>query len=296
MPSRWLTIVIVVVWFATTGKLVVDDLLPRLLPDTPPSLAIELTEEPKMERPSVFWNVLQDGKRVMRAKTQVKRIGRDEYELSAIYDPTEGKKDIAISGLLIRKMSSSYRINAAGDLLGVKMEVVGKPNLADWLKMVQENINVSIAGEVIEGKLAPHVTVSLSDVEEKRQVPEIKKRIEMLPEIKVPRGGTVLSPLHPANRVRNLVKGQTWTVPMYEPVSDSLGVLRGINTVPPLIRAKVRGQIEAFPLNRNKAEECLVVDYSGEGFSGTTWVSTTTSLVLMQEAVLGKTRWTMIRD
>jgi hypothetical protein len=89
-------------------------------------------------------------------------------------------------------MSSSYRINAAGDLLGVKMKVVGKPNLADWLKMVQENINVSIAGEVIEGKLAPHVTVSLSDVEEKRQVPEIEKRIEMLQEIKVPRGGTVL--------------------------------------------------------------------------------------------------------
>jgi hypothetical protein len=77
MPSRWLTIVIVVVWFATTGKLVVDDLLPRLLPDTPPSLAIELTEEPKMERPSVFWNVLQDGKRVMRQSAgETDRPGR----------------------------------------------------------------------------------------------------------------------------------------------------------------------------------------------------------------------------
>jgi hypothetical protein len=286
MPPRWLCAVIIVAWLATTGRLIVDDLMPRLMPGTPPSFAIELTEEPGMERPWVFWTVSRDGKDLLRARTKVQRVGREEYELSARYEPSEKESLVPLSGVLVRRMASSYRVNAAGDLLGVSIEIDGKPDLADWLRVVNADFTATITGDVDAGRMAPELKLRAVALE----------RTLRLPEVAVPRGGALLLPLHPVNRLRDLRPGQTWTMRLFDPVADSLSALQGLGGEPRLLRARVRPEAEALAEGAKVGEPCLVIDYAGEGFKGATWVSRQTGLVMMQEVMLSKGRWAMLRD
>jgi hypothetical protein len=287
MPPRWFCAVIILAWLATTGWLIVDDLLPRLLPGTPPSFAIELTEEPGMERPWLFWTVTRDGKEMLRARTKVQRVGRDEYELSARYEPSEKESLVPMSGVLVRRMASSYRVTKEGDrLLGVSVEIDGKPDLADWLRVVNADFTATITGDVDAGRMAPELKLRAAALE----------RTIRLPEVAVPRGGAVLLPLHPLNRLRNLRPGQAWTTRLVDPVADSLSALQGLGGEPRLLRARIRPEPEALAEGTRVGEPCLVIDYAGEGFKGATWVSRKSELVMMQEATLGKVRWAMLRD
>ncbi|MGL4549865.1 MAG: hypothetical protein ACRC33_01655, partial [Gemmataceae bacterium] len=144
----------------------------------------------------------------------------------------------------------------------------------------------TIEGEVAGGRMAPELTLRAVALERKMR----------LPEVAVPRGGAVLLPLHPVNRLRELRAGQAWTVRLFDPVADSLSALQGLGSEPRLLRARVRAEAEPLDEGGKAGEACLVIDYAGEGYRGSTWVSTRTGLVMRQEATLGKVRWAMVRD
>jgi hypothetical protein len=106
----------------------------------------------------------------------------------------------------------------------------------------------------------------------------------------------LLQPLHPVNRIRNLWPGQTWSVPIFDSVSDTLQSIQGAPPVPKLLRARVRPQTEPLDGGKRDSEECYVIDYTSDEVQASTWVSTRTGLVLLQEVLLDRTRWSLYRD
>lgn len=286
MPPRWMTLLIVVAWILTTGRLVFLDLLPRLIPGTPPAFSIELTDEPDQERAYTFWNLFREDRKVMRVKTRVKHIGRDEYDLSAQYDPADKDIEVPMGGVLVQRMTSSYRVNAAGDIRGVRVHVEGQPDVADWLRLAGGKLTLDVEGTVDRTILERSLTLQTAGL----------KRTAPLPEIAVPRGGAILMPFHPAHRLRDLWAGQSWTVWLFDPVEDALKALQGGDPEPRPLRARVAAELETLEEGGRVGEACRVIDWVGDGIEARTLVSERTGLVMLQEVKVGKVRWRMVRD
>jgi hypothetical protein len=287
MPPRWLCAIILLLWLFTTAKLLRDDLLPHLMPGTPPSFTIDLVEETDNQKMYTPWTLYRNGKKHMLVRTRVEKPGRDLFELSAEYLPLERGTTAHINGMNIRRMFSAYRVNPEGELRGVRVEIQGQPELPLFgdLKI---DLQISIEGQVAEGKMATLIKGKGLGFE--KEYP--------LPPVDVPRGGGLLQPLHPVNRIRDLRPGQTWSVPVFDSVSDTLSSMspQGVPAVPKVLRARVRPQAEPLDGGKRDSEECYVIDYTSDEVQASTWVSTRTGLVLLQEVLLDRTRWAMYRD
>ncbi|MFQ3593816.1 MAG: hypothetical protein SNJ82_11615 [Gemmataceae bacterium] len=289
MPPRWFCMLILILWMFTTAKLLRDDLLPHLLPGTPPTFTIDLVEETDNQKMYTPWTLYKDDMKWMNVRTRVEKPERDLFELSAEYLPLERGTMAHINGMNIKRMFSAYRVNPEGELRGIRVEIQGQteiPALKDLLKAPKIDLELSIEGQVVDGKMAPRVKGKGLGFEKEYQ----------LPEVAVPRGGGLLQPLHPVNRIRGLRPGQTWSVPLFDSVSDSLSSFHSAPAVPKRLRAIVRPQPERFEHGRRASEECYVIDYRNDEIQAATWVSTSTGLVLLQEVVLDRTRWAMYRD
>lgn len=286
MPSRGICLGIVLFWLGFNGWLFFTDLLPRLLPGQPPPYTIDLVEETRTRRPHINWIVYHENELVFRARTEVGHPDHDLFDLAAEFYPQAGAPPVPIHGILIKRMKSYYRVNANGDLLGLSVEIEGSPQFAQVLKLIGADFVASIDGEVSAGHLSPQLTLRMPGVEKKRE----------LPPVQIPRGCSVLLPLHPLNRIQGLREGQSWTIRIFDPLADSLQALQGSVGELRLLRARVRPRSEAFDWGRRRGTECLVVDYDGDNFKGSTWVSKQRGLVLAQEAILDNQRWTMYRD
>ena len=296
MPPRWLSILIVAVWLLFSGRLVVRDLLPRLLPGEPPPYTIDLVEEVRTTRSYVDWMVLHNGRSVFRSQSRVlhSRRDRDEFELTAEFHPLKPGDRVALHGVLVSRMVSTYRVTGAGDLLGLSVEVAGTPQLAELIPFVGgADFRLSIDGTVKDGRLEPRVRFGLGDK---------GMREFALPAVAVRRGGSVLLPLHPVNRLAGLSPGESWHMTVLDPLGDSLATLGGGGGEVRILRARVRDEAVEFvaPSDQNwrrrKPVACLVIDYEGDDFTASTWVERERGLVMCQEATLGGDRWLMYRE
>jgi len=285
MPPRWFCLLILALWMLTTAKLLHDDLLPHLLPGTPPTFTIDLVEETENQRMFTPWTLYKGDTRWMNVRTRVEKTDRELFELSAEYLPLERGTTAHINGLNIKRMFSAYRVNAQGELRGIRVEIAGIPEIPG-LKDLPIDPQLRIEGQVVEGKMAPRVQVKSLGFEKEYQ----------LPEVAVPRGGGLLQPLHPVNRIRDLRPGQTWSVPVFDSVSDALSSIKGAPAVPKRLRAVVRPKPERLEHGGRISEECYVIDYTSDEVQASTWVGIRTGLVLLQEVVLDRTRWAMYRD
>jgi hypothetical protein len=285
MPPRWFCFLVLVLWVLTTGRLLWNDLLPHLLPGNPPPYTIDLVEETETQRMYIPWTLNKDDQAIMMVRTRVEKVGRDLFELSAEYLPSEKGKTAPISGMNVKRMFSAYQVNSEGELRGIRVEVLGQPDIP-WLGNLQFDLDLHIEGKVTSGQMAPIVTGKVLGQE---------KRIEM-PPVDVPRGGGLLQPLHPVNRIRDLRPGQAWTVPVFDSLADSMQSIQGVGSVPRVLRARVRPAPEVLEGGKRKPEECYVIDYTSDEIQATTWVSTRTGLVLAQKVLLNNTRWAMYRD
>jgi hypothetical protein len=298
MPSRGLSVLIVLFWLAFNGWLLCHDIVPRLLPGQPPPYSIELVEEARTSRAYILWSVEKDGERIAQARTGVEHPSRNVFELvSTLTPPIKGVGFRAVDGLLIHKMQSTYRVDETGDLLGLEVLVDAKGDPTHPLLRWMPAFHAAIEGEVDDGTMAPRLTV---------QFPEAalsKKEYSFdFQKVKLPRGGSVLLPLHPVNRLRGLRPGQSWTMQALDPLSDLLGALPGIAGRDAtfqgdlrLLRASVRQEEVLLSRDRYHDVPCLVIDYDGD-MQGSTWVARKTGLVMRQEAFIGKTHWAMYRD
>jgi hypothetical protein len=264
---------IVLFWLLSTGWLFWNDLLPRLLPGQPPPYTIDPVEEAQRQRPFIDFTVLHNGAKAFRARTEVARTERDVYELSAELTRVPGGKPVVANVGLVQRMSSRYRVSAAGDLLGVSVRLSGKVPLA------AADIALELAGDVEGAKLPLGGTLELAGVAKSLQPRDVP----------VGRGGSMLLPLHPVNRMRGLRPGQSWTTYALEPVPAPGG---GVE----FLRARVRDKEEQFDQGRRHGEPCLVIDYTGDRLRVSTWVSRATGLVLAQEVTQDRDRWTLSRE
>ena len=291
MPPRWLSILIVAVWLLFSGRLVVRDLLPRLLPGRPPPYSIDLVEEIRSGRSHVDWAVLHDGKKVFRSLSRVLHPEPDVFELTAEFLPLSEGKRVPLHGMLVLSMASTYRVTGGGDLLGLSVEIVGTPQLAQTLRLLGDtDFRITIDGEVKDRRFVPRVHIGIG----KKAFREFA-----LPGVAIQQGGSVLLPLHPVNRITGLSPGQSWQMTVLDPLGDSLAALQGGGGELRILRARVRPEPEWFAMGSRRTDKpvlCLVVDYEGDDFTASTWVERERGLVMCQEATLGGDRWLMYRE
>ena len=290
MPPRWLSILIVAVWLSFSARLVVLDLVPRLLPGQPPPYTIDLVEEARTTRSYVHWMVLRDEKPAFRSRSQVLHPEHDVFELTSEFMPLKQGERVSLNGMLLRRLASTYRVNGAGDLLGLSVQIKGIPQLVKFLPFpVETDLELAIEGTVKDHRLRPTIRFSAG---------EDRKQDYTLPEVRLHQGGSVLLPLHPVNRLTGLSPGQSWQMTVLDPLADSFAALHGGGGELRLLRARVRAEPVEFSRGR-RAEKpvlCLVIDYEGDDFIGSTWVERERGLVICQEATLGGENWLMYRE
>jgi hypothetical protein len=179
------------------------------------------------------------------------------------------------------------------------VEVQGQIAFGGLLRGLGRDFNASLTGEVRQGRFFPHL---------RAEIPEELAREADLPPVEVSHHGSVLLPLHPVNRIQGLRPGQTWRMPLVDPLADSLAVMRpGLGSGPRFLAARVLPELQMLPQQprqqgrngipkRHTSASCLVIEYQDEEMSARTWVEEDTGRVLLQEASSGGERWRMFRD
>ncbi len=293
MPSRWACLTIILCWLGFNGYLLYHDLLPRLLPGQPPPYTIDLVEEAQTRRPATDWTVLHEGEPAFRARTSVTQPEgeHDVFELNAefmpLHDatPLKDAPPVPIGQILVKRMSSRYRVNSAGDLLGLAATIEGSPE-APLLQLVVPKFTARIAGTVSGGELALRLRLELPG-----------RELEFdLPAVRTPPGGSVLLPLHPVNRLRGLRPGQSWTLNVLNPLEAVRAALQRSSAEPRPLRARVVEAPRPFTWGKRREVECLLVEHEGDGLRITTWVGRERGQVVAQEVVIDNERWALYRE
>jgi hypothetical protein len=284
MPPRWLCVVIVGFWLSTNGWLFYHDLWPHLQPSQPPPFSIDLVDEVQTRRPHTLWTVKQNDQKVFTGQTHIEHPSPQVFELCADFKTGDNRPSARVSGWLISKMTSRYRIDTDGQLRGLEVTFVGKPEAELFAALFKEDLTLRIHGTVEQGKFRPHL-----------QIVGVEKSLD-LPAVEVPRGAGLLLPLHPLGRLRDLKPGQQWRLPVFDPLADSLLTLQGSSGGLRYLVARVRSQPEWFSQGKRQQIRCLVVDYQGDDQNLSLWVDERTGQVLRQEAFLGASHWVMDRD
>ena len=293
MPPRWLSVPIIVFWLATTGWLFYQDVWPSLLPGQAPPFTIDLEDEVQTQQAHIHWSVFYNDRPYLQAETWVEPNPADEtFALQARVRPlATGPKDEAgaaapFGGLVqLRKSTSVYRVARNGDLRSVSVEFTVEAH-AGALIVPGDG---SLSGEVKDGQFHSRLRLSSPLLSGKT----IEKELEP---VAVSTHGSVLSPLHPVNRIAGLRPGQTWRLPLVDPIKDALTALAtGEPGQEIVVSARVLPQTQILTWN-NQPTECLVVEYQGDDVSARTWVQVGTDLVLRQESERDGERLAMQRE
>src|SRR5262249_52374193 len=140
---------------------------------------------------------------------------RDTFALVAEFPSKEvGVKGEGVftNGLRVSRMTSEYRVNAAGDLLRFEVRFTATAQFAESLPAdlgipLAKEFTAVVRGEVDAGRLT--LTRELPAGDEMRQLSETT--------LAVGRGAALLLPLHPLKRQRGLSPGQRWRTVLIDP-------------------------------------------------------------------------------
>src|SRR5947208_2624984 len=150
MPSRWLSLAIIAFWLGTNGWLFYHDIWPTLRPNQPPPMTIDIVQEARRSEEIIPWAVTQNGRPVFAAKTSIRRLGPDEFELVAEYRRRRDHVPAIIVWCAVARMHSSYRVTSNGNLLALGVTMDGELRLRGV-----GPVSASIEGEVRSGQLTP---------------------------------------------------------------------------------------------------------------------------------------------
>jgi hypothetical protein len=284
MPPRWLCLLIVMFWLACNGWLFWHDLLPQVVPGQPPPYTIDLVEEAQVRRPVTSWTVYRDDRKVLDVSTSIEHPERDVFELTARYEPAASAAAMPVNGGRLQRMTSVYRVNAAGNLLGIDVRIEGVSE--GPLALLHDRFTSTVTGEVKRGRLHTVRRFELKGGQE--------SRIE-LPEAAAPRGAAVLLPLHPVKRLRGLSPGQSWQMTVLDPLAG-LAAVREMTGEARVARCRVRPDVEPFSRGSLREVPCLVIDCTGEDMDGSIWIRQDNGLVVCQKITLDKTHWELYQE
>jgi hypothetical protein len=300
MPPRWLSVAIIAFWLGTTGWLIYRDVWPSLLPNQAPPYTIDLEDEVQNQQGHIPWTVYYNDSPYLRAETWVEPNPADQtFALKAELHPLIRTKESAggpapFSGLVeIRKATSTYTVTRGGDLRSVRLELSAVfGGLAPG--------EGTLTGDVRDGRFRPHLRASSP------ALPNLDFDNDLDP-VPVSAHGSILSPMHPVNRIAGLRPGQTWRLPLVDPVRTVVSALarKYVSDLAPgagdeevVVTAQVLPQTKTLTRDGRPPVECLVVEYRGQGDDVTaeTWVRADDGRVLRQEARRGGESWRLDRD
>jgi hypothetical protein len=190
MPSRPVTLGIVVFWLAVTGWMVSRHLRQA---EEPPPLALDPIDEAGAH--TVNWEVRCDGRPAGSAETKVVRAPQGGLELRCKYAPS----DFHVRGLTVRHLASAYRVTP---WKGRVRALSADATLILFLGLERET---QIRGRSEDGWFTPLLR---RDGREHRQEA-----------VEVAADGQVLNVLHPLNKMAGLYAGRTWHIALLDPLA-----------------------------------------------------------------------------
>lgn len=278
MPPRWLVVLIVLGWAATTFHLVFWDFLPSFSSNTPAPVFIALSDETVGSRSTNRWLIKRDGVEVMRASSGLdyEETPRETFRFWMEFTPVHGNAGF----LQFRLLRTEFTTGRSGFLLSMKsrMEVEGPPGLP----LASEN---EMVGEVEGSLLRRKVVQKLLNTTRKDELPPL--------EIGSP--PMVWFPFMPVWRLNRLSRGSQWRVMVVDPLGDMVSSGQG----------RVSGQMLQVEVLRNdepckddpKAPLCRRIRATAQECQIDLWVDPDSGRVMKQEVVLEfRHRWSIERE
>jgi hypothetical protein len=291
MPPRWLCVGIIAFWLTTMGWLVWSEVRDELAPDEPPPYVIDLVDEAQPELAHIRWVVWVGDERQDTARfsgtTWIEHHEReDEFTLHFRLDPgLTGSGRIDLGLVKLKRMESEYRVDREGRLVSA---------VASFdLDVGTSKPSVRLEGAVHGGEFRGKYVVDTHTVLGSHEV--------IMDPVPVSRRASVLLPMHPVNKIGRLRPGQTWKMPLVDPLTGQLGGAHNPRT----LRGRVLHEPQLLPpvpknsARRAKPIRCLVIEYETDDEKSPkprTWVRAADGLVVQQEASFGDRRLVMQRD
>jgi hypothetical protein len=289
MPSKSFIVLIVAFWAATSAWLFHRDIWPQLRSEQPPPFGIDLADEARQHATATRWTVLRSQSRIGIVETWVKYRALDNtFEF---YSKTERLDIVGLGSVRLRAtdLQSMYRVSQEGVFRELFLH--GKVRLEPF----HLEADLHLYGQAKDGWFTPHGSV---------EVLGKATKLELEPVPVSPRA-SVITPLHPLNRIRGLRRGQHWRVPLVDPLADSLNgmiqkdpalqVLFKRTPGIPTLRAEVLPRTEQIEY-WGKFYGCLIIEYRGDNVTAHTWVRESDGLVLKQDATLFGDHLTLERN
>lgn len=282
MPSRFTTLAIVAFWLATSSWWFYQEIGVHLWPGEPPPFIIDLLDEVRSQGGvPIRWTVYRDNyklgeprddnkKKVGYAITEVKYEDQDDlFALENDFNFTDMGNVLNLAQ--VRKIKSTYRVTRSGALHSIKAELELDVKLGAKI-----SIKVQVDGTVKNRRFSPKWRIV---------VPGLAEEELQTNSVEVSLRGSVLNPLHPLNRISDLRPGQSWSLPLVDPLADSVmaHVLKQTSGVK-ILQARVLPETRKLTWGVSEVP-CLVIDYRNEEINACTWVRQSDGLVLQQEVV-----------
>jgi hypothetical protein len=267
MPSRKMTLGIVVFWLGATGWMLYRDLWEKA--GQPPPFTLDMADE--VRTGSVLWDLCFNGDFVGEVNTTLKRTPQRQFELACKYLPNPRNR--GAGGLPVRDITGTYLITPRGELRRVRATVI-LPLL--WWGTTTTELEAEVrSGELFQG-LA------------------VKRNGTPAPPLAAGTGAReVLNVLHPLHKMAGLRAGRSWRTLLLNPLpaatrphTPGLDPLRAVD-------ATVTGDVLDWYGTR---VACWRVDYlAGEQLALRVWVRVSDDTVLRQQIPLGGAELTLLR-
>jgi hypothetical protein len=201
--------------------------------------------------------------------------------------------------LRVKHLSNEFRVQRNGDLVATRTDleaVVEAGSHMPFAGALPEGEKFSLRARV-QGTVRDGTFVARGWVDS----PFTKQQDFTLEPVPVSGGAAVLNPLHPVNRLVNVRPGQSWRMPLVDPLADAVRqtLPKGagfLNTQPTYLNAEVLHERKTLTWQKQEVT-CLVIEYRGDhDFTARTWVRESDGLVLRQEATQGGETLTLERE
>ena len=292
MPSRSLTITVILFWLGTCVWLFQREIWPRAEPGAVPLFKLYLTDDSQPSPLPVRWDAKQRVAkqnetrvfeyRLTTAVTHQDKAKEDTFVLSARLEPPRDPEKA--KNFVLRRLESEYIVDERRRMIGLTASVVFRPTISPLAadedtgeyEGTVERDTCSLSWEKTSGKRADRGKI----------------------EVDVSRTGLVLMPLHPVHLMEDLAPGRRWGCYLFDPV-DQISA-KSPSSSPRLIwvNAEVRKEEELL-LFHTQERLCQVIDYEGDGgdVRGSTWVDVKDRRVLKMTIRLGpQDEWEIVRE
>jgi hypothetical protein len=309
MPARPITLLIIVGWLATLGWFSYRELWPTLFPEDTPPFVIELADEvgPEiagntMRSPDISWEIYRDDQVIGHAVTEIHYFKEDDSFsfMTRIQKLSIEAPVFKINLLTIDSpgVANAYRLSRSGELQQVVMQTLDRLDNRD----VGEYKSLSFLGMIVRAKFVGTVVgdkLQRSVMLEVPHIPEIGK-VELQLEPAPAPEGSVLNPLQPVPKIKNLKPGRRWRMQIINPLADLIQPLAqalakrgksedGIKEIPKLpsgpkfVDAEVLDELVDLEIGK-ETHRCYVIEYRGEERPAHTYVRVRDGAVMRQEA------------